>query len=608
MNNKNIKWISILLIFFSSIVNASTAHFKTEQQAYEAAKKAAVDYVSQHFPGIDPNDSFECSGGRIIHQIEIRTPTMGNQRNGYSYWIRRREGVGSSNRLMCNHSFWLYERKSPYADFTYDNFQCYFPYNQEGRRCAKFCPPNKPELDRTSGLCITPDEEKEPPQCKAGNPILVSSGIKVQTEKPDYMGAGAYPLSFIRNYQSVRGAESLEQRNKASIETPSSGDADKWRTYNQPSNYHGTTLDVGISDALVEDMLNGVRLAGFKQWHHNYESYLMMNANKVRLTRPKGNDRYFTGDGVNYKATNFTHDTLTRHLDKKGNFLYWLYRSSNNEQEHYNIDGKLTRKVNRAGLSHWLEYDDNGQLSIIKDDANNKLEFEFDDKNKLVSIQTPKHERLTYSYDKYANLSTMTKQFSSGKETVRTYHYEDSRHPYALTGITDEKGVRYVSWKYDELGRAVESKHANDTDITSFSFLYGKTIVTNPLGKDTIYHYKRPYYDDNKLRAQRLIKVEGVASANCLSANQEYTYYGNGMLSSKTDRKGIKTEFRYNERFLESQRIEAAGTPDERVVTTTWHPKFNLPISVIIGNSVTIYKYDKQGLLLSQQVSTINSF
>ena len=38
--------------------------------------------------------------------------------------------------------------------------------------------------------------------------------------------------------------------------------------------------------------------------------------------------------------------------------------------------------------------------------------------------------------------------------TTRQYHYENPDYPEALTGITDESGVRYASYGYDADGQA----------------------------------------------------------------------------------------------------------------------------------------------------------
>ncbi|WP_051303419.1 DUF6531 domain-containing protein [Psychromonas aquimarina] len=492
-------------------------------------------------------------------------------------------------------------------------YKCYAPFTVgdetlHQNTCAASCPPESSFLDviknsdgsySGSGRCLAPENKQEPLQQCVSNPVMVSNGTKVQYETPDIKVAGAFPLSFSRSYNSQRSLEALELR-QSKLQLLPQSDKSTWTTYVQPADYKGLKTQMLVPPVLP--LVNNVRAAGFKSWSHSYSGQLdaLNDGASVRLSSSAFVNRAFTkqSDGT-YKPDNLTSDTLTRVLDESGGLLHWLYRSADNQLEYYNAQGLLTRRVNRAGLSHHLTYDANNQLDLVKDDAGNQLDFNFDTQGKLLTLETSKGELITYGYDQYANLESVTKKLASGKESVRIYHYEDSRHPYALTGITDENNARYATWEYDELGRAITSKHADDNEKTSFDFETNKTTVTNPLGKQTVYHYK------DIAGAKRLDTVEGVASASCLAANQNYEYYDDGQLKSKTDWKGIKTTFEYNDRGLEKQRTEAAGTKDERVITTTWHDKFNLPETVTVGSQVTTYSYDTNGQLLSKKLSKI---
>ncbi|WP_434340774.1 hypothetical protein [Motilimonas cestriensis] len=486
---------------------------------------------------------------------------------------------------------------------------CEFPYSWESseQQCIKSCPPGRPLLDLTksansqwqgSGRCIAPDNKQPPLQCTAGNPVSISDGTKVQLEPPVYQGAGAFPLSFQYQYNGLRSPEA-----KALQQQSISAAADKagWVKYVQPAGYTGLVNPPALTQ-LAADKVNGVRLGGFKSWSHNYQAQLTVlddAESRVSLQSAAFESRQFIKqtDG-SYRSRNLTSDTLSRVVDEQGSLVHWIYRSVDNQFEYYNAKGQLTRRVNKTGLSHYLEYDNHDQLALVRDDAGNQLQFSFDDKGKLLTVITPTQETISYGYDQYANLESVTKVLGT-KTTERRYHYEDARHPYALTGITDENGVRYATWEYDEQGRAITSKHAGEVDKTTFAFEPLQTTVTNPLGKQTVYHYQ------NTAGTKRLSKVEGIASTNCLAANQHYTYYPNGQIETKTDWKGVVTRFEYNHRHLESKRIEAAGTPEQRVITTTWHPELNLPATVKVGNQVTTYDYHANGQLKSQHVTSV---
>ena len=180
------------------------------------------------------------------------------------------------------------------------------------------------------------------------------------------------------------------------------------------------------------------------------------------------------------------------------------------------------------------------------------------------------------------------------------YHYEDSRFPAALTGITDERGIRYATWAYDELGRAISSEHTGGAERTQISFnADGSSTVTNALGKQTIYSFK--YLTG----ARRVVKVEGQPTANCVGANQNYTYTPEGWVDSQTDWKGNKTTYAYNTKGQETSRTEAFGTVVAKKIATEWHATLNLKTKVTEPDRETTYSYDANGLLLNQKTRSL---
>ncbi|MGA4638120.1 RHS repeat protein, partial [Pseudomonas solani] len=178
-----------------------------------------------------------------------------------------------------------------------------------------------------------------------------------------------------------------------------------------------------------------------------------------------------------------------------------------------------------------------------------------------------------------------------------TYQYEDA-NPNLLTGITDERGIRYATWAYDDQGRAISSEHAGGAERTLVSYnADGSSTVTNALGKRTTYRFQTIQ------GIRRITAIEGEPSANCPNSNSSFTYDDRGLVKTRTDNKGNVTTFDYNDRGLEVSRTEAFGTPQARTVTTTWHPTLFLPATVTEPDRITTYSYDDQGRPLSQSVS-----
>ena len=267
----------------------------------------------------------------------------------------------------------------------------------------------------------------------------------------------------------------------------------------------------------------------------------------------------------------------------------WLI-SSGQQKEYYDDQGRLIRLVKANGEVLTSEWTENQQ--IIKDDKNNQVTLTFDNFQRLVSVQLNQDKPVKYEYDYLSRLSKVT--LASGK--TRLYHYENHKLKRKLTGITDENGVRFATWTYDDQGRAISSEHAGGKEKVTLEFHDNNaTTVTNPLGKKTTYYFEQ-FNGVNKV-----VKVEGHQSANCAAANKEYTYYPNGLLKTKTDWKGNTSEYKYNNQGLQIEKTEAVGTTQARTITTEWNVEKRLPLKSSDGKLETLYQYDEQGKLASKK-------
>jgi YD repeat-containing protein len=83
------------------------------------------------------------------------------------------------------------------------------------------------------------------------------------------------------------------------------------------------------------------------------------------------------------------------------------------------------------------------------------------------------------------------------------------------------------------------------------------------------------------------------------------TYDANGFVASRTDFNDIVTTFVNDSRGLQTSRTEAVGTPEERTITTEWHPTFRLPIRITEPGKITTFTYDAQGRLLERKVEAV---
>ncbi len=272
----------------------------------------------------------------------------------------------------------------------------------------------------------------------------------------------------------------------------------------------------------------------------------------------------------------------------------WTYRSRQNEQLTFDSTGRLITLTKSDGEALTIAHA--GSVRTISDAKGNSITVNYLSNGHPLSLNAT-GVSVQYGYNQYGFLTSVTKT-ENGQSTQRIYHYEDPRNRIWLTGITDERGIRYATWTYDDQGRAISSEHAGGAERTLVSYnADGSSTVTNALGKRTTYRFQTIQ------GIRRITAIEGEPSANCPNSNSTFTYDDRGLVKTRTDNKGNITTFDYNERGLETSRTEAYGTLQARTVTTTWHPTLFLPASVIEPDRITTYSYDDQGRPLSQSVS-----
>jgi len=320
-------------------------------------------------------------------------------------------------------------------------------------------------------------------------------------------------------------------------------------------------------------------------WRHNHSTHLRIAGTSIALVMAHGRESLFTLSGSTMTAPPTELGTLVKTADS------WLYTAANNERFTFDAAGRLIRWANTAGAEQQLTYA-NGTVTVT-DNLGHSLSFTEDAQHQPLTLSTPTLQ-IAYSYNANQRLIQLTRT-RGGQTEQRQFHYEDSRNNALLTGLTDERGVRFATWSYDDQGRAISSEHAGGVEHGTVAYnADGSSTVTNELGKTTVYRFTQIG------GVKRVTAVEGEASANCPNSNSTFTYDSRGLLKTKTDNKGHLTTYDYNERGLEISRTEAAGTPQTRTITTEWHPTLALPVTVTEPNRITSYSYDAQGRQLSQ--------
>lgn len=219
----------------------------------------------------------------------------------------------------------------------------------------------------------------------------------------------------------------------------------------------------------------------------------------------------------------------------------------------------------------------------------------------MATMTDPSGNVYRYAYDLSGNLKTVTypddtpadltnnpkKTYIYGSDTGELTNTATVSQPHALTGIIDENGVRFATYKYDANGKAISTEHAGSVEKYSLSYAAdgSYTDVTDPL---------------NSVRRTHFTTILGVvkptgssqpAGSGCAAASSAVTYDANGNVASKTDFNAHKTCYSYDlNRNLETARVEGllsmadcatnlatASLPaNTRKISQQWHPDYRL--------------------------------
>lgn len=572
----------------------------------------ALARVRCNEPGYDLGPMYHCPsvplvlhvGEEVVGALNVNTGVTGYS-DGYNpdgcilYRVGNIPVLTRSYELYDAGPRWTCPREFPPIDIDGDGSAYEDEIYRNPEACGVYeCPigsalalrPSDPNANTKGYVCIGADPLKQSRTCPtptAGNPIIVANGNKYQAE-PDYQSQSPFGLNFTRYYNSI-----------------------------------ASEVSTGL---------------GIK-WQHNYNRRIDASGTGALAHRSNGQAFVFNYNGTGWQGDADIYDALVE-VNSVGVRTGWLYTTSNGIVEQYNAIGQLTLITNHQGQTQSLTYDlaaddggdgNNQTLDKVTGFMGDILLFSYDpasaNPTRIESLTDPLENTYLYSYDGLGNLSTVTyPDDTPGDDTdnpTRLYHYENTTFPHHLTGITnkaratDETGIRYVTWIYDDDGRAESSELAPELakgiGIETLDYTYiddavnPRVTVTSPRGKETTYEFK-VYHGVKKVTG-----VTGYPTASCVGDNQAYTYYPeNGQLETKTDLAGAVTEFGdYDTNSNYRYKIEAKGTDKQRRTDYGYVYRDDQSISektitepsVIAGEyRVTTYQYDGFGNQTSVKV------
>ncbi|QWP76606.1 RHS repeat protein [Lysobacter sp. K5869] len=376
-----------------------------------------------------------------------------------------------------------------------------------------------------------------PGQCPIGNPCDPTTGDKMQPEEDFDLGW----VSFTRYFHSMTS-------------TPQGGLGDNW------THSHNLRLTAGKNPTSSSDTV--------------YVGLTEADGSQISFTQV--DDAYESDDGKGDRAV-------------KDGEQWKLYRSD--RVLRFGADGRLLQQQFDDGTSLTYEYDAKQRLATITHSTGRSLVFAYAGdgaRDPIASISTAGEAIVTYGYTAGGQVETATYANSLG----RRYHYEDTRFPRYLTGVTTELGQRFSTFAYDDKGRVISSQHIGGADGVTLSYpAEGGTKFTNPLGQETELQLADAPWSGGPQKISGLKDTRGTVVTTYNDEDSDFRR----RVASTTDRNGIETRHAYVEAtdpvtgaLARTETItEAFGKPEQRMRTITTDVATGRLVRSTVGNQET---------------------
>ena len=363
-------------------------------------------------------------------------------------------------------------------------------------------------------------------------------------------------------------------------------------------------------------------------WYFRYGAYLSFGTtstgavSSVVATRPDGTGSIFVPDGLGgWISKADMDDQLSATTDIDGNVTGWNYVDSSTEDtEQYDTSGRLISITSRAGVTLQMTYSSASapisELVKVSDPFGHSISFTYNGAGYIASATDPAGKVISYSYS-----SGILTSVTYPDSTSLTYEYNESQFmggfysPQALTGITDQNGVRYATFNYSDFQVVSGTQHAGGADqVTLIGEGPNLIIVKDALGGS------QTYASQVILGVDRPTSITKSCPSGCTTSTASFSYDANGNNTSRTDFQGNITCHTYDlTRNLETVRVEgfapgsvcpadlASYTPvsgtAQRKITTSWNSKYRLPTEIVEAGRTTSFTYDDSGNLLTKTIT-----
>ncbi|MBW2027984.1 MAG: RHS repeat protein [Deltaproteobacteria bacterium] len=331
-------------------------------------------------------------------------------------------------------------------------------------------------------------------------------------------------------------------------------------------------------------------------WSHTYgvsldPAFLIEGREFLRIVDERGKSHYFieadppaSYEGVFHEKTHVRQEAIDYVWDRLDGTRYGFSGS-----------GRLLWVEDPRGNRQELGYTEEGRVSVVKDLASEReLSFSYNGQGLIERVLGPGGKGVSYGYDPERNLVSVTYEDGSGFD----YSYSDFYDPHNLTEKRDKLSHVLSTWEYDADERVLKSFHPMGKGVEISYMGDTEAEVTDAYGVG------RNYFIGDIGGRRTILSMEGgsLPFAYREESAIRWSYDTNLNLIEEESASGAITRYgEYDSRGNPGSVILAWGTSLERVVSYTYHPEMNVPLSrteasvLGEGQKVTIWDYDRDG-------------
>ncbi|MEW8119896.1 MAG: DUF2235 domain-containing protein, partial [Candidatus Thiodiazotropha sp.] len=323
-------------------------------------------------------------------------------------------------------------------------------------------------------------------------------------------------------------------------------------------------------------------------WSHSYDFRLTAAGTGYRLRQSDGRVIHFrpSDNSEHYIAPRLSDGWL------QINDIQSTWHWRNGRQLRFSSQGQLQHIVLATGQTLSLYYNPQDELFLVRDPQGRELSLDHYPNGRIKALYDPSGQATRYRYDDVGNLQQVTRHDGG----TRIYHYEDPQDKHNLTGITDERDIRYATWAYDAQGRAILSSHADQVGQVRLDFSTdGQTRVIGSQGKVSI------YTTEIRDGVALVTAIHGPGCASCGPGDVSYRYNERYQVIAQMNNNGNALHYIRDELGRVTELTRTAGEKEQRVASIKYLADRDMPIEISVpsvkpgADFVREIRYNAQG-------------